>query len=586
MGLVNLKTNLKSLRYGNDRPGGGSSGQPYITTPIPDGLTAVGPDFLLRQGALRASLTDSERLFKFFFDPLSPSGLLFTAKQELLERQNPVIPGGLNRIYLPTSTISQAGLNTLGFHLNKQGLDPFEPGYAQGGTEGYFNYTLNKDTLENVSRLSLLYSSKIAKSPPSSLRAAQEREFNISNNPDFSLSYSGGPNAIGGLGNTNIKLAGGGTNNNPNVPRDRTNTYKLVSNLTENFNQVYAFNNDLLVNQTSAGKTKVINITDYRKTINDSLDEKILPATDYARFNRETTYGTTVSTVYNIAYPRTTDGNVDPNQSAYSDLLNITPSTTLTEAQNPDNDYFNKDLIKFFFEVINPTAVDAPSDYLFFRAYLNGIGDNFKGEWQPYKYVGRAENFYKYAGFSRDVSLSFTIYAHSRAEMLPLYQKLNKLLGATAPTYGGNGYMLGNLIKLTAGTYFNSVPGIVNSINLKPSFEAGWDINRDIDGMPIKEETDTYVGQIPKMIEVDMTFTPIHDFTPQYPIAGKDNGNNVNFINNKPVSKPPKTESPSSTNEGTNTPAPNAVDFTNPITRDLNRNLNPGLGSGVLLPGN
>ena len=220
MGLVNLKTDLKSLKYGRDRPGGGSSNQPYITTPIPDGLTANGPDFLLRQGALRASLTDSERLLKWFSDPLSVNGLLFTAKQNLLERQNPSVPGGLNRIYLPTNTISQALLSPEGFHLNKQGLDPFELGYAQGGTKGYFNYTLNKDTQENVNRLSLLYSTKIANAPASSLRVAQEKEFNISSNPEFSLSYSGGPNSVGGLGKTNVKLAGGGINNNSNVPID------------------------------------------------------------------------------------------------------------------------------------------------------------------------------------------------------------------------------------------------------------------------------------------------------------------------------------------------------------------------------
>ena len=39
MGLVNLTTNLKSLRYGKDKVGGGSSNQPYIKTDIPDSLS-------------------------------------------------------------------------------------------------------------------------------------------------------------------------------------------------------------------------------------------------------------------------------------------------------------------------------------------------------------------------------------------------------------------------------------------------------------------------------------------------------------------------------------------------------------------
>ena len=37
--LVELKTNLKSLKYGSDRPGGGWSGQPYVQFPIEDNAT-------------------------------------------------------------------------------------------------------------------------------------------------------------------------------------------------------------------------------------------------------------------------------------------------------------------------------------------------------------------------------------------------------------------------------------------------------------------------------------------------------------------------------------------------------------------
>jgi len=531
MGLVNLKTNLKSLRYGNDRPGGGSSGQPYITTPIPDGLTVNGPDFLLRQGALEASLIDSERLTKFFFDPLSPRGLLFTAKQELLERQNPKMVN-INRIYLPTNTISQAGLLATGFHLNKQGLDPFELGYASGGRRGYYfstiNQTLSGNNIEN--RLTIAYTSKIANQ---SLGSLVINPFGITgpNDTNNLLSYSGGPGSIGGIGTTRIKLAGNGEG----YPRDRTNLYKPLSDRTQNPNQVYTFDNDLLAQQTpfiEKKSTSLIGITDYRKQINDSLGTIILPETNYSVFNREDTYGTS-KTVYSIP----PQSFYNPNSSLSSDELNLSSAQTSTSVPEGLADL---DLIKFFFEVIDPTATNTPSDYLFFRAYLNGIGDNFKGEWQPYKYVGRAENFYKYTGFSRDVSLSFTIYAHSRAEMKPLYEKLNYLVGTTAPTYSGNGYMLGNLIKLTVGTYFNNVPGIINNISLKPSFEAGWDINRySEDGLPIPvTDTDYYIGQIPRMIEVDLTFTPIHDFTPQYPnFRSGSFDSKIEFINNKPISK-------------------------------------------------
>lgn len=569
MGLVNLKTDLKSLKYGRDRKGGGSSNQPYITTPIPDDLTYNGPDFLLRQGALQASLTDSERLTKWFSDPLSVNGLLFTAKQNLLERLNPKIYynnssganplSGFSRVYLPTSTISQAGLLFSGAHLNKQGLDPFALGYYNGGSAGYYNAMLKQQNVRGTpdNRLTIAYTSKIANQ---GLGLFGLDPFGVTGPTDTNnlLIYDGGPNAPLGLGNTRIRLAGNGAG----LPRDRTNTYKLVSNLSENYNQVYAFDNNLLSQQESKGKAKTTSlssITDYRKTINNnnSSNQSILPFTDYEEFNRETTYKTSV-TYYTISNKAVL---FNPNNSVSPDGINAFPSTTLETAQDPQNDLFNSDLVKFFFEVINPNVVDKDnntiSDFLFFRAYLTNIGDGFKADWQPYKYVGRAESFYKYTGFSRDVSLSFIVYAHSRVEMIPLYEKLNKLVGTTAPTYGGNGYMLGNFVKLTVGTYFNGVPGVINNINLKPSFEAGWDINRDEMGKPIIAKDKSNVGQIPRMIEVDLTFTPIHDFVPQYPYVTENNQKaDVKFINNTPKPKTDSTPTPSSTTDTTNTPAP------------------------------
>ena len=130
MALINLQTNLKSLKFGKDRPGGGDSGQPYNTRPI-DGKqsTTGGLDVLLRGGslALTRSVRDASRLTKFFFDFKNPNGILFTAKQNVLSRQNVQTEvsgklakrlgisrtgyagGNLNQgIYLPTSTILQA----------------------------------------------------------------------------------------------------------------------------------------------------------------------------------------------------------------------------------------------------------------------------------------------------------------------------------------------------------------------------------------------------------------------------------------------------------------------------------------------
>ena len=122
MALVNLTTDLKSLRYGRDRKGGGSSNQPYITNPLPQGILntadALGPDFLLRGGILAPSrsVQDVSRLTKMFIDTKSPAGILFTAKQNLLSRIGvETVPKFIlnEGAYLPTSTILQAGGNAL-----------------------------------------------------------------------------------------------------------------------------------------------------------------------------------------------------------------------------------------------------------------------------------------------------------------------------------------------------------------------------------------------------------------------------------------------------------------------------------------
>jgi hypothetical protein len=153
--LQNGDTALKSLKFGNDRPGGGSSNQPYIKNPIdrPDTPT-LNSDFLLR-GGISAPLNAAEdvaRLTKYFFDFRNPSGLLFTAKQNILSRVAPKTEasfgpayGGFAKdinpktgaisqnqsngffnagVYTPLSTIAEAGVVAFGGHLNKQGLDP------------------------------------------------------------------------------------------------------------------------------------------------------------------------------------------------------------------------------------------------------------------------------------------------------------------------------------------------------------------------------------------------------------------------------------------------------------------------------
>jgi hypothetical protein len=247
MALISRNTDLKSLRYGKDRVGGGNSNQPYIKSPIPENRNQLdrsgGIDFLLRGGTLTPSraVEDVSRLTKMFGDFKSPNGVLFTAKQNLLSRTGvkTQASGILNEgVYLPTSTILQVAGNAFGIHLNKQGLDPTKRTGPDAGQNNLFNllglrdplglpvYTENLDRIqsEKTNRLVQLKYKKIGpdKIDPTSVNATTAGLINnlvrsnifstllspfnqISSNPKEILKYGGGPGSTLGVGKTILK---------------------------------------------------------------------------------------------------------------------------------------------------------------------------------------------------------------------------------------------------------------------------------------------------------------------------------------------------------------------------------------------
>jgi hypothetical protein len=176
MSIVSLKTDLKSLKYGRDRIGAGSSNQPYIQTPIPNGFNNLGSstDFILRGGinAIKDSAVDIKRLGKMFTDLKSPNGLLFISKQQLLSRTavRTQTSGDLNEgIYSPLNTLAEAGLVAFGGHLNKQGINPFDETGAYANNDNLYSTRMknyNQEWLDSPdgslkNRLFALYEKKM-----------------------------------------------------------------------------------------------------------------------------------------------------------------------------------------------------------------------------------------------------------------------------------------------------------------------------------------------------------------------------------------------------------------------------------------
>ena len=168
------------------------------------------------------------------------------------------------------------------------------------------------------------------------------------------------------------------------------------------------------------------------------------------------------------------------------------------------------DSCKFNIAIINNKDQGATNTYIHFRAFLDDFSDSYGADWNEVQYVGRAEKLYNYAGFNRDITMSFTVYAQSKAELIPMYKKLNYLASTLAPDYSEAGYMRGNLVKMTVGGYLFDQPGIIKSLNYTIPMESTWEIAINSSG-----GKDSSVKQLPHMIKVTgLTFTPIQKFVP------------------------------------------------------------------------
>jgi hypothetical protein len=178
-----------------------------------------------------------------------------------------------------------------------------------------------------------------------------------------------------------------------------------------------------------------------------------------------------------------------------------------------DKSLQTQDFIKFFFTgpSLTPVLGDPDTDtddVIVFRASINSLSDSFNPNWQPQQMVGRADSNYHYTGFSREVSVDFTVAATDRDEMKPIWRKLNALAGYTAPDYGVRGIAYtGPWMRVTIGDLYYQQAAIITSLSytLNDS-DTTWEINI---------ENDPDMMQLPQKVTVSMGLTLIGNELPQ-----------------------------------------------------------------------
>ena len=507
MPLIDLQTNLKNLRFGNDRPGYGSSGLPYIQTIMPDTPNATGTvqpiyrpgstgglDFPIRGGQLEFNLgtqsftvsskIDKSRIKKFFED--KPRGTAFIQKQVGLQLSNPKIetgntlfgipqgipyPGLLEntRVYnLGQNTLSQVGVSGTGFHAIRHGLVPFNP------YQKFYYDIVNKQNVTNQkvsNRLLNLAALKMTTGDPFA-NPANVPDINLVNTLGISLNrnmifqYLGGPSSVYGVGTTTI----------PRV----VDTTKLRSSTAMNYDQLLA--------QKSNLNNPIPEVQDFRQKINEASR----------------------AIVFNNAWTKeqTVDYRFYVNKK---DKLNLTYPFLFRNDQAPweINKTDTDDLIKFVFEAISnddPTYSMA----LFFRAFLTaGITDSNSAQLNSFKYQGRGENFYTYQGFDRTIGFSFRVAAGSRDELRPLYNKVNSLISQVYPDYSPKqGIMRAPVIRMTIGDYLYRVPGFLESVNVNIDNNYPWEVN-------LEKSQVGDIAQLPQVMDISVSFKPIMDILPK-----------------------------------------------------------------------
>lgn len=414
MPIINFRTNLTSLRYGSDRPGGGSSGQPFMQFPIDDASTPpefkryyeanrTGLDFPVRGGAISQLLTgdlgvitstiDRKRIEKFFQS--APRGTAFIEKQKGLQLTNPrtQVPNSLTfansilqntflpvtNVYNPLNTLAQVQVMGTGAHINRHGFSPtiyevpqrtyaFIAGAPQNNTE-----TTNRLAILKATKL--LYNNQfLPRGIGGNARGIDPQlieRMGISQFRDQIYNYAGGPGSVYGIGFTRVFRATdtGATT----LPQNQTDGFTLGGSspiVTYPYSTIALTYDQLAQQDTRPGNSAVkATIQDFRAQTNlasGSVRRPLIPYSDYKKYNIASIKDNNIG-IGNPGAPKVI--TYDNEAMGLSPLVGFQDGIDVLNKSNPffydsDNDpwaqgqldsadIYTKDIIKFGFECLD-----------------------------------------------------------------------------------------------------------------------------------------------------------------------------------------------------------------------------------------
>jgi len=442
----------------------------------------------VRGGAIalgNAVIDDVKRLGKLL---TNPNGLTWAGAQLALAATNPrSIISPRNRQTLPLNVLATAGTGAAGIRFRKDGLLDvrFEDGFNYDPNRGGSKYESSMlNVINNFNEISPTFSNH-------TLRGLYYNIFEVTNSSSepqtIIKEYSGGAHSTFGIGNTTIKRYKSSLFSS----EEKTLGQIEQSGYLPIFNQQYfTIRQGNLSSKPDAGDP---NYSDY-KSINGKG-----PTIEKTK---------TRINLYKLGDPGLNIATDEGNYDIYNvNTIDKISAASIFKRENlEDFSGTFKDYIKFRIAVVD-TENPLNDNVILFRALLDNLADNFNGEWNSFKYNGRAEEFFVYNGFKRTINFGFKIHSQTRWEQKPLWRKLNYLVAQTAPEYK-NRRMRGVFSRLTIGDWMNEIPGFFTSINLSWNTAYPWEIRHDDQG------ADRDLNEYPHILDVSCQFQPVHNFAP------------------------------------------------------------------------
>jgi hypothetical protein len=553
-------TKFKSLKFGSDKPGGGTSPEPIIQKPIKDN-NLVGMEKTVADTAAE----NRDRISRLIKS--TPRGINFLTKQSGLQLSNTrlelpkgnIFGSGINAttrltpltFYNKETLLAQEGGN-IGDHFDRFGLTPFmEDSYK------YINIATSNNTTKNNRLVGLQnkLETKYYKLTPgisitqSSVNILKSKVKSILGGiSTFTNTLAGISNIFGGspfLNSLNNKISGisrlvspflsptidqyiGGPGSKFGIGTTNIRRFDFTNDLNK-FNSL----KELSDNKARSGKINpdILNTTygasfAYNTNVNAEPFTIALPTSQitntFTKLNNQkvkqhASYGgnnvppvTGIQTKYNYVVSLS-NPEMDIIKDRLSDSFNYFGPNKQTFLAFDRNDGDNMSVV---FQLIDPFS-GINLQRIIFSAYINGFKINSDATWNDISYIGRSEDLYVYSKYKRTASFNLQIPCFNIIELREKHRALGALESSLAGRYNEGNKLGGILTRLYLGKYLYGEVGIINSISYDIPNDSSWDLDE----------------QLAHNINVSINFTIIHNELPTYRGEGGFLGINNNIPN-------------------------------------------------------